>query len=422
MYHLTKVEIDGFWYRYKVRVPFYKDVNIFIGKNGTGKTTFINILTAVLTVDIRSLALLEFSNVKIMLECGKSQRTITVSRVETDMPFELLKYKIGRNSFTIPVFSREMERRKYSYRTKHYEELIDLKRSMSKLINLSWLSVYREIVEPEEEEYRHSKIIESTPIERRIEDLLKRLTSYQLTLAERANDVLKQFENEVLVSILYDERFEKVDLNYITKIELKKMERMLKQAYSELGLTGKETGLKIENHIKAIKRSISIIKEKMKEKKPSYLFDDVLPLPLLNRTQHIVDFSIKAENEKKKIFGPINNYLNQLKDFIQDKKFTLIQSGSLIIEKDNTEIPLTRMSSGEKQLFILLTETLLQKNEPFMFFADEPELSLHIEWQEKIVSSIRDLNPNSQIIVATHSPEIAGRWRKNMIDMEDIIK
>jgi len=56
-----------------------------------------------------------------------------------------------------------------------------------------------------------------------------------------------------------------------------------------------------------------------------------------------------------------------------------------------------------------------------MFFADEPELSLHIEWQEKIISSIRDLNPNSQIIVATHSPEIAGRWRENMIDMEDII-
>ena len=70
---------------------------------------------------------------------------------------------------------------------------------------------------------------------------------------------------------------------------------------------------------------------------------------------------------------------------------------------------------------ILLVETLLQKNQPFIFLADEPEISLHIEWQAKVISSIRQLNFEAQVIVATHSPEIAGSWKGNVINMEDII-
>ena len=69
----------------------------------------------------------------------------------------------------------------------------------------------------------------------------------------------------------------------------------------------------------------------------------------------------------------------------------------------NVEIQHQSLSSGEKQLLILLTQTLLQEKQPFIYIADEPELSLHIEWQHKIISAIKELNPNVQIIAATHS-------------------
>jgi len=39
-----------------------------------------------------------------------------------------------------------------------------------------------------------------------------------------------------------------------------------------------------------------------------------------------------------------------------------------------------------------------------IFILDEPDLSLHIEWQKQILSSMSMLAPNSQFIVATHSP------------------
>ena len=37
---------------------------------------------------------------------------------------------------------------------------------------------------------------------------------------------------------------------------------------------------------------------------------------------------------------------------------------------------------------------------------DEPEASLHIEWQQKLIAMIRELNPNVQIILTTHSPAV----------------
>ena len=77
--------------------------------------------------------------------------------------------------------------------------------------------------------------------------------------------------------------------------------------------------------------------------------------------------------------------------------------------------------SGEKQLLILLSETLLQRERPYIFIADEPELSLHVLWQEKLIASLRALNPAAQIIAATHSPDIVGALESQAIDMEELI-
>ncbi|HFW6085601.1 TPA: AAA family ATPase, partial [Salmonella enterica subsp. enterica serovar Enteritidis] len=81
----------------------------------------------------------------------------------------------------------------------------------------------------------------------------------------------------------------------------------------------------------------------------------------------------------------------------------------------------SNLSSGEKQLLILFIETLLQQNKPFIYLTDEPELSLHIAWQRKIIPAIKQLNPNAQIIAATHSPEVASKYRNAIFDMEKLV-
>ena len=145
-------------------------------------------------------------------------------------------------------------------------------------------------------------------------------------------------------------------------------------------------------------------------------------MSLLQRTQYIIELSRNAEGDKREIFKPINEFLGWLHKFIEKKEFILGPEGKLLVKIRDTdqELGIEQLSSGEKQLLILLTETLLQENQPFIFIADEPELSLHIEWQEKLLAAIRSLNNNAQLIMATHSPEIVSEFKISTSNMESI--
>jgi predicted ATP-dependent endonuclease of OLD family len=88
----------------------------------------------------------------------------------------------------------------------------------------------------------------------------------------------------------------------------------------------------------------------------------------------------------------------------------------------NKSIPPFKLSSGEKQLLIILLTVLVQDNRPTILFMDEPEISLHIDWQRKLIKYIRELNPNVQIILATHSPDIImDGWMDKVFNISDII-
>ena len=154
--------------------------------------------------------------------------------------------------------------------------------------------------------------------------------------------------------------------------------------------------------------------------------EEMLSFSLMSRTLAILDLSSEYQSDKAKILEPINMYLDIVSQYLKDKKIRLNASTSELIPYVNIgrgeerALEVNSLSSGEKQLLILLTETLLQQNEPFIFIADEPELSLHIEWQRNLVNSIRSLNPNAQIVFATHAPEIAANHSKKLINMQNV--
>lgn len=81
-----------------------------------------------------------------------------------------------------------------------------------------------------------------------------------------------------------------------------------------------------------------------------------------------------------------------------------------------------QLSSGEKQMLIILLSTLIQNNQPAIMIMDEPEVSLHTDWQESLIQNIRSLNENVQIIIATHSPFIISQgWGDKVFQMEDLL-
>lgn len=126
----------------------------------------------------------------------------------------------------------------------------------------------------------------------------------------------------------------------------------------------------------------------------------------------------EAFAQKSYLFETINRL------FASTGKTVDEQEGELEFLIDGTErIHRNDLSSGEKQLLVILLTVLFQEEKPAILLMDEPEISLHLRWQYELIEIIRTLNPNCQVIIATHSPSIFNDgWRDKVFWMENIIQ
>ncbi|EFI71572.1 putative excinuclease ATPase subunit, partial [Segatella baroniae B14] len=80
-----------------------------------------------------------------------------------------------------------------------------------------------------------------------------------------------------------------------------------------------------------------------------------------------------------------------------------------------------QLSSGEKQMLAILLTVLVEDNNPYVLFMDEPEVSLHFEWQKRLIELVMKLNPNVQLIMTTHSPAVVmNGWADKVTEVTDI--
>ena len=80
-----------------------------------------------------------------------------------------------------------------------------------------------------------------------------------------------------------------------------------------------------------------------------------------------------------------------------------------------------QLSSGEKQMLAILLTVLVEDQQPYVLFMDEPEVSLHMEWQKRLIDLIMELNPNVQILLTTHSPAVVmNGWMDKVTEVSDI--
>lgn len=132
----------------------------------------------------------------------------------------------------------------------------------------------------------------------------------------------------------------------------------------------------------------------------------------------------KPENQAKaaEISLPKTHFQNLVDDlFSETGKKILRQSNEIQFEQDGDILTPYQLSSGEKQMLVILLTVLVQDNQPCTLFMDEPEISLHVEWQQRLISLIRSLNPNVQIILTTHSPAlIMNGWMDAVTEVSDI--
>lgn len=413
------VHIMRLWGIKDIKTVFDPNVNIFIGANGSNKTVFLNLIEAALTVDIKTLVEIDFSKIEMIIDAESNHLEITKESKEGKISVE---YKFG-NDDKLDVYVIEPDYlRVRRYGRYDRPDIFLVRKKLMSMINISWLSINRGNLYYNELDSR--EIVErfKNMVDVKIEELVKSLGMYQLQLESEANTISNDFKKEVMSMMLFDEKEDNLTPDLFEKFNHRNTSDLriqLFKAFNALGIA-RDRKEAIELHIKKVEELINNISKNKIE------FSDAFVLALMRRTFSIVEISQKHEAQTKELFLPIDNFWKCLKRFMPDKEFAYDKErGEMTVtlkEKNRKDIPLSlsSLSSGEKQLLILLTEALLQRERNYLFIADEPELSLHVKWQKMILPEMLKINPNAQIIVATHSPEVASNYPDKIINMSTI--
>ena len=144
--------------------------------------------------------------------------------------------------------------------------------------------------------------------------------------------------------------------------------------------------------------------------------------PIASRIERLIPMIQKYESDRSNMTSRSTKFLESVNSYLRDngKRLRLSRGLELVVDLPNGQrISSHRLSSGELQLLVLFTFLCFQfeTDQEFAVFVDEPELSLHVAWQNRYVHSITEANPSAQFIIATHSPEIAGAAEEAIIDV-----
>lgn len=417
---IKSIHIEGIWGYKKINCNFHRNVNILIGKNGIGKTTILNLLSSTINVDTETLHNISFDKLTIdFYDEHDSNSKIT---------FEIKRFmKNERPMISYEFTGIDIPKQNI---TKESDNIVRylLKRKINALINLTWLSINRKNIRR-----YHTNTNEQPEIDKRLEELFAHIQDYYYKLMSRSMELNQQFKSDVINLFLYDKDID--DTPTLATLESIKEENIDKNdlinMFSSLGLSNEAIKTKIETHLEMIEKA-----------KKEILTSETSPLDSTNtlndsstkiislylRTRGMLNAYHRSQEKTEENYALLNKYLKLLGNFMKDKKFSLSSEtdGKLSIEvtdenqNEKYKLNYKDLSSGEKQILILLTEALLQQGKQYIYLADEPEMSLHMNWQAIIIDALIQLNKNAQIIVATHSPEIAQDWNDMIIDLNQL--
>jgi predicted ATP-dependent endonuclease of OLD family len=424
-HQIKKFEILKLWGYKNFSIDFHEDVNIIVGPNASGKTTVLNLLRYILTIDIINLFEIDFSQATIILHDFENNSNKKITVVSKSSGYE---YKIGEKTY--PILLSEISRaiideESYSRRIipAHYRRyshnLIppELRLEIESLVPTVWLPVSRRLpISEDQDDLMRRKQTNLESVDKRLGELIGELKSYRLKLDTKLAIRYKKFERQVLQMILFSKDHDKFDLQSMSLPTTDDKEQLIR-AFKSAGLFDDQMNKRIEEHFKVAIEAINRLMST--EAGNSIDVDDVFILPLIFRTKSIVEFARQLECDRDNLFKPLKNFEEISQSYLTTKLLKVEENGGLSIKakKPKKELNPDHLSSGEKQILILLIQALLWEDQPVVYIADEPELSLHVKWQEKLIESLLELGGKIQIIVATHSPDIVGKFVDKVISL-----
>lgn len=411
-------------YSYELNADGYKDISellILYGDNGSGKTTILKILFNLLSGEDEKgrktvLANIRFKEVSVFFSDNISVHAIRKQASIGTFKLIIRSGDTHLHEYNLPV---EHEGERYVIRGKHTQEYHKLLDFLKNRCSVFFLSDNRKLYSFEEDEKDHflfynnnnfepifyNQITKDKTEEQDLSQLITSvetwLSSHVLAGSQRGEEDTNDIYKEILKRIYISRKLSASD-SYKNTI-LKKIKKLyfIVLDYSKYGLLSPFNYEEFENILNSVEGDKQSIACQVIE-------------PYMNGLEARI-------NALAYLYYLINSFINILNDFLSPNKMISysIKSGFRIYYVSGEELKFNMLSSGEKQLLFLFCNVLMATEKASLFLIDEPELSLNIKWQRKLLASLLTLNKDQRIqfILASHSFEILAKHRENVIDL-----
>lgn len=428
-------------------IAFNDKMNILVGINGSGKTSVLNAINWLMKPVIKELCVNSFDTIQAEFTLDDAEYVITASQKENKLQVSLTN-KTTRKKFT-PLVVKLAHNPKDSMQNKNvqtsdlYERLVPepKEREIWRFLNQTLRSPfvigldrsifvqdnqieYTEQIEDSGKRRYPSQQKATDPIEQVKAILSKTYIAYRAKVIkahEKFKDdlVLSSFDLMTSESLLMKGPAG-ISQERINHLKNKSINFVRKYNKSDASLGAKsnhELFQKVENYFS----SLDVVM-KSEERTENYLLR-VFHLAKLNSL--INAFEI-VEKETEQAYAEIKDFLDRINMLMSDslKRFGFIDAAGQIsfdvMDGEGRVISKNRdvssLSSGERQILIIYTYLKFSSTTSRVFIIDEPELSLHPKWQKNFLATAEALMPsNGQLFVATHSPEVISKYRKDCI-------
>ncbi len=431
---IKKIEVKGLFGLYDYTLPNKTESDIsklliVYGDNGTGKTTLLKLFFYLLSTRNRSGYKTKIAETKFMKFSVHFQNGLEIGAYREAASFGSYEYFISKkgkkiksivlkanadNSISIEPDSKD---------NIIYQEMLGYIRDLN--ITTFYLSDDRKILNSltsERDEIRENKIIINDSdiiFSKEYEKIAikKMLNEKRLALEPTIERLIDWVRNKVISGSRKGEQNSQVIFSDIIKnyIILSNSESPIKDKASLLTeLSNLEE--KIPPYVKLglldnldTKGIRSSIKNAKTEEQLKFLSTVISPfLESINAKLDALEYVSKT----------INLFLLTVNEYFTNKKIEFHLSTGFALKQvsDNESIDFNWLSSGEKQLLLLLINTITSADDATIFIIDEPEISLNIKWQRKLIKTLLDFSKdkNIQFILATHSFELLSAYKNSI--------
>lgn len=432
---VRKFEIEKLHGYKNVTIDFEKSVKIVIAENGAGKTTILSALDSFLRADFVGLKNIQFERISCLLDgivdpLILEKKHINNQPVASESIQELIRHlDIDEASFIHFIvhefdISNEHSFKSHSITNEAYarthldwddlwegcveahnfytstmsEEIIGITKILKEKlhdIEILYLPTYRRIEKPQRKirsgGVRGSLSLARSRYRYNTSNINYGLADVEQRLSEITNDIQKKSNlgyRQISANIIDDLIFG-VPAGSAEK-DLPDLET-LKLFFSRIG----NANLKFSKNQKRIEE-IYANPENTEMSSLRYF---------LGKLANVVSQTSQLEKTIETFVEKVNDYLSMSSDA---KTLTYDSLQMKVYVKNNftgDEVEFDDLSSGEKQVISLLSYLFLFQTKKIVLI-DEPELSLSIKWQEKILPDIASAPLCSQLLAITHSPFI----------------